>query len=720
MAGRNWSRPAAVDRGDVRLQQTGGMILQEGKTCWRRTKASRAALLVDGAAYFSALRAALGQARERVFILGWDIRSEVSLDPLDTMEPLGQFLDRLVRERPELEVCLLIWDWALPYSIDRELFPQWSLGLLTHPRVRFELDPEHPLGGCQHEKLVVIDGSLAFCGGIDLTAGRWDTPSHHLDEPVRALPADKPMPPFHDVEIVAEGRVAAAAEELARERWMRVTGEVLPASAPRGSACWPEAVEPWWHDVEVGIVRTRPEWNGMRAAREVAAFYEAAVDAAAHTLYIENQYLTVETLARRIAARLAEPDGPEVVILTPERCEGVVETAVMDVGRARCVQIMREADRFGRLRIMAPKVGGEPINLHSKLVVVDDRWFSAGSANLANRSMGLDTEINMVIEARGAPARAAVTRVRDTLLAEHLGCMPGELHSAVEERGSLVAALDALNGRTSRTLRRLEPDPANLLAEASDPILLADSPEPLTVERVAEHLAPPPRRRRIGRRLLAAATLLAAVIGVAFLLGNGALDQEGLVRHVLEVAHRHRGSGIDLAIVLTAFTAGSVVMVPVTLLILATAMLFGPWLGIAYALAGVAVGTFTTFMLGRFLGRDVVRQLGGRRVNALRKRLSRHGLLTTALIRMVPVAPFGVVNMVAGVTEIGATTFVAGSLLGMFPGILLMSLLGDRIGEWLRHPVPGNLLILGLCAVLVGLAAWLGSRWLRRTSPAAG
>ncbi|MDF1584957.1 VTT domain-containing protein [Marinimicrococcus flavescens] len=698
------------------------MMLEEGTTCWRRASASRAALLVDGAAYFAALRAALEKARERVWILGWDIRSEVSLDPLGSAEPLGRFLDRLVRERPELEICILIWDWALPYSMDRELFPQWSLGLLTHPRVRFELDAEHPLGGCQHEKLVVIDGSLVFCGGIDLTAGRWDTPAHRLDEPTRALPADKPMPPFHDVEIMAEGEVAAAAEELARERWLRVTGEDLAAARPRGSECWPDAVEPWWHEVAVGIGRTRPDWNGMGPAHEIAAFYEAMAGAAQRYIYIENQYLTVESLARRLAERLLEPDGPEIVILTPERCEGVVETAVMDVGRARFVQIMREADRFDRLRIMAPKVHGEAINLHAKLIVVDDRWFSAGSANLANRSMGLDTEINLIIEAgpEENEPRVAIGRVRDTLLAEHLGCEPAGLQAAVAERGSLVRALDALNGQTPRSLVRLEPDPSNLLAEASDPILLADSPEPLTVERVAERLAPPPRRRRIGRRLLAVMGLLAVVIALAFLLGNGALDQEGLVRHVLAVAHAHRGSGIDLLIVLAVFAAGSVVMVPVTLLILATAMLFGPWLGVAYALGGVAVGTASSFMLGRFLGRDVVRRVGGRRVNALRKRLSRHGLLTAALVRMVPVAPFGVVNMVAGVTEIGAGTFVLGSVLGMFPGILLMSLLGDRIGAWLRHPVPGNLVILGLCAVLVGLVAWLATRWLQRARPAAG
>lgn len=697
-------------------------MLEEGTTCWRRARASRAALLVDGAAYFSALRTALAKACRRVVILGWDIRSEISLDPTGTAEPLGRFLDRLVRERPGLEICVLVWDWALPYSMDRELFPQWSLGLLTHPRVRFELDDQHPLGGCHHEKLVVVDGTLVFCGGIDLTAGRWDTPEHRRDEPARALPGHEPVPPFHDVMIMAEGGIAAHAEELARERWARVTGELLPASPARGGALWPEAVDPWWHEVTVAIARTRPAWGDMMPAREVASFYEEAISRARRFVYIENQYLTVESVAERLAERLRDPAGPEVVILTPERCEGVVETVVMDVGRARFVQRLRDADRHGRLRVMAPESDGGTINLHAKLIVVDDRWFSAGSANLANRSMGLDTETNLVIEAgpQDHEAQAAVARVRCSLLAEHLGCSPDRLRTAIADRGSLVAALDTLNGQSRRRLRRLEPDAANLMVDPADPIRLADAPEPLTMRMVTERLAPPPRRRRIGRRVLAGATLLALVIAAAFLTGNGALDQEGIVRHVLTLAQQHRGGGIDLLIVLATFTVGSILLVPVTLLIVLTGMLFGPWLGFVYALAGAAVGTASTFMLGRLLGRDLVRRLGGRRVNVLRKRLAQRGVVAAALVRMVPVAPFGLVNMAAGVTDIGVGRFVAGSMLGMLPGILLMSALGDRIGAWLRHPVPVNLAVLGLCAALLLAAAWLAARWLQRAGPARG
>ena len=140
-------------------------------------------MLIDGAAYFAALEQALRQARRSVFIVGWDIRSEISLDPGGAATPLNGSSTRLVRARRELTIRILVWDWTVLFTLDREFLPRRQFQAAK--RLRFEFDSHHPTGACQHEKLVVIDGGLAFCGGIDLSVGRWDLPEHRPDEPRR-------------------------------------------------------------------------------------------------------------------------------------------------------------------------------------------------------------------------------------------------------------------------------------------------------------------------------------------------------------------------------------------------------------------------------------------------------------------------------------------------------------------------------------------------------
>ena len=339
----------------------------------------------------------------------------------------------MLAERPTLRIRILVWDWTVFFSLDREPLPQLQFGVAQTRRLDLVLDANHPAAACHHEKIVVVDGRLAFCGGIDLTAGRWDRPEHHPHEPARGQIGRTPRPPFHDCMLMVEGEPARALDEHVRERWYRATGERLEPPREDGRrSLWPDGVEEWFGTVPVAIARTRPAWAEQAAAREIEALYLRAIGAARRCIYVENQYLTVMPIADALAARLAERDGPEVVIIGPKQCEGFIETAVMDRGRALCLDRLRGADAFGRLRVLHPVSSADdgqltPINVHSKLVIVDDRLLVVGSANLANRSMALDTECNLAIEAQGASERAAVLRARDTLLGEHLGCGAGRL-----------------------------------------------------------------------------------------------------------------------------------------------------------------------------------------------------------------------------------------------------------------------------------------------------
>lgn len=681
---------------------------------WRLTRAERATPLIDGAAYFAALAEALRGARHSVLILSWDIRSEIILEPDGAALPLNRFLAQLVREQPGLTVRILVWDWVVFFSLDREFLP--GRQFRGPRRLRFRFDSHHPTGACQHEKLVVIDGRLAFCGGLDLSAGRWDTPEHRPDEPHRRAPR-----PFHDGMLMVEGETARALEELARERWQHATGERLDPAPATAASPWPAGIAPWFEDASIAISRTRPRFGRQAEAREIEPLFLEAVALAERTIYLENQYLTVPTVAEALAARLAEDDGPEIVIVSPDLCEGFLETRVMDRGRDEFCKRLRGVGRDDRLRIMYPvhEVAGHPkvsINLHAKMMVVDDRLLIIGSANLAKRSMGLDTECDLALEAVDEADRRAVLRARHALLAEHLGCPPERLAEEIERQGSLVAALDALNGGPRR-LETLVVEQPPLPPELEAGVALTDVDEPITAASLERIFVPGTRRRRLQQLALEASISLVLLLAFAFLLRDPELGAAPWMREALSLADTWRVSFLGIASVLAIYLVASLFLVPVNLLIAATAAAFGPLLGLAYALAGALAAASMGFGLGRLLGRHPVRRLAGRRVNAVRRRLTRHGLWAMTLLRLLPIAPFTIVNLVAGTAAIRFREFFLGSVIGMLPGSLLLVIFGDRLGAWLRRPDTTNLAILvGVTFAVIMLALLLG-RWARRRQP---
>src|SRR3954454_19026090 len=211
---RDMSLVECLDRGDHPSVSTSSKnILQRGRNAWRIEHADRMAVLIDGASFFRAVREALLQARRSVFIIGWDLHSQTRLvgdgDPDDRYPvTLADFLSAIVRERPKLVVRLLLWDYSVLYANERELFPRIALGWKTPDRVRFALDDAVPFGSSQHQKLVIIDDSVAFSGGLDVTIRRWDTSEPRVDNPVRIDPVGKPYRPFHDVQAVVDRSAA--------------------------------------------------------------------------------------------------------------------------------------------------------------------------------------------------------------------------------------------------------------------------------------------------------------------------------------------------------------------------------------------------------------------------------------------------------------------------------------------------------------------------------
>lgn len=432
-------------------------------------RADRFAVVIDAAAYFSLVRDALLRARHSVLFIGWEFDTRIRLDPdhplPDMPARLGPFLSALVERRRGLSIHVLQWRLGLFGALVRGTTPLDLLNWVSKRRFHFRLDSHHPRGASHHQKIVVVDDAVAFCGGIDMTAERWDKQGHLDDDPHRRAPSGRAYRPFHDATAVVDGPAARALGDLARERWRRATGEVLPAPPWPPAAeedLWPARLKPRLTDVEVAIARTEPAGDGWPESREVEALWLTAISAARRTIYVECQYFAARCVGEALAARLAEPDGPEVVVVTPLHAEGWLAGRIMDGARRRLLEHLRQADRFDRFRILAPvTAAGSPIYVHAKVLVIDDRLLRIGSANLNNRSMGLDTECDLAIEAvsgdrREFEIRRAILSLRDTLVAEHLNTDLARVTNVLAQSGgSLIRSIETLSSPTGRTLAKL-------------------------------------------------------------------------------------------------------------------------------------------------------------------------------------------------------------------------------------------------------------------------
>jgi len=437
-------------------------ILVEGRNCWRIEPADRVSFLIDGASYFAAFMSAVELARESILIVGWDFDSRIQLlhdeEAKDRLVVLGEFLNSLVAEREDLHAHILDWDFAMIFALERELLPEIRFDWRTHQRLHFHLDGNHPVGASHHQKIVVVDDAIAFVGGIDLTKNRWDTQEHLAEDPRRVDPSGKKYSPFHDVQMAVDGPAAAALGELARERWQRATGHSLHPPARQHKDRWPPELAPDLENVSVGIARTQSAHRGAEEIREVEILYGDAIAAARQHIYIENQYFTSRKLYDALAARLKEEDGPEILLVMPHQCSGWLEESTMGELRARLFKQLEELDIHGKLRVYyptGPQLGDEHIMVHAKVMVVDNRLVRVGSANLSNRSMGLDSECDLAIESYGEDRlEHAIAAFRNRLLGEHLGVSPDQVEAAHEEEESLVAAVEKLRGG-ERTLESL-------------------------------------------------------------------------------------------------------------------------------------------------------------------------------------------------------------------------------------------------------------------------
>jgi phosphatidylserine/phosphatidylglycerophosphate/cardiolipin synthase-like enzyme len=504
-------------------------VLEPNLNCCPLARANRFALLVDGEIYYAALAQSIAQAKHTVALVGWDLDSRAQLGPGggpgELMPPLRDFLPMVADANPDLNIYILTWDFPLLLANVRDPKLVWGRDPFKHPRVHLKFDSTHPPGASHHQKIVVIDDCLAFAGGMDIAGGRWDTTEHRADDE-RRPGEDGPYPPYHDVQAMVDGDAARALAAIVRDRWRRATGASIPDPVQTGDF-WPADVKPDLFDVSVGISRTDVDAGGQGGSRssrgvspgeggcrEIERLHLDLIEAARESIYIENQYLTCDTIVNALCRRLEAADGPEVLMVLPLKNTGWLEEHTIEVLRFRCIRELRCADRFDRLRICYPVVPGldeASVGVHSKVLVADDRLFRVGSSNLTNRSMRLDTECDLTIEAAGPEERRGIAGLRNRLLAEHLGMSAEAVERFLAEDRSLVRLVDSRRANP-RSLRELPVE--DRLSELIVEDEIVDPSRPITPGLVIEALATSAADHPV-RRLLPFALFCAAMTAVA-------------------------------------------------------------------------------------------------------------------------------------------------------------------------------------------------------------
>ncbi len=472
------------------LDRTAALIFEPGRNCWRVENASRLAVIIDADAYFRAARQAMLKARKQILLIGWDFDARILLnhdDPPDHPEApreVGAFISWLIARNPDLDVHILRWDLGALKTIFRGKTLRTLLKWRFDSQVHLKLDATHPPGASHHQKIVVIDDCIAFCGGIDMTLSRWDT-RDHSDRCDRADPDGCDYMPWHDATTAIQGPAARALGQLCRERWHRAGGG--PITAPEvDNECWPDCLTPDFADTRIAIARTQPEMPNAEPIHEIESLYLDLIATARRHIYAESQYFASRRIAEAMARRLAEPDGPEIVVVNPAQADGWLEQEAMDTARARLFQALKQRDLHDRLRLYHPvTAAGGPIYVHAKILVIDDRVLRVGSSNLNNRSLGLDTECDVALAASDDATAARIAAIRDGLLAEHLGTDTRTVAAHLARTGSLIATIAALR-TAGRTLRDyVVPDLAAVEAWLADNQLL-DSGGETTFEAMSK------------------------------------------------------------------------------------------------------------------------------------------------------------------------------------------------------------------------------------------
>jgi phosphatidylserine/phosphatidylglycerophosphate/cardiolipin synthase-like enzyme len=443
------------------------MILKPGHNCQGIFDVHETGLIVDGCDYYRAFFNAARKARRYILIAGWQFDSDVPLlrgkdaQEAGTDVRLLPFLNKLCEDNPDLEIYMLAWDFSVIFALDREWFQQVIFNWTTNKRLRFRFDSGHAIGASHHQKFVVIDGQFAFVGGLDICSNRWDDRRHLSKNPYRKNPEGKPYEPYHDLQSYHIGPAALQLAELFQLRWLHSGGgELSLPSVQEDFRMQIENVLPITHD-RVAISRTQGKSVVplLDSIQEIRHLYLDAINEAEKLIYIENQFFSSQAVYKALSDRMKDKSRSklQIIVILPRKPHALIEELTMGIVQAKMFHSLkgiasREGHALGIYYTLSSSkdLKKDPTYIHAKLLLVDDRFLSIGSANTTNRSMGLDTELNVSWEATDLSDQetiASIQNIRISLIAEHLGLSEQKNRDISGRIDGLVEFLDRLAGQ---------------------------------------------------------------------------------------------------------------------------------------------------------------------------------------------------------------------------------------------------------------------------------
>jgi phosphatidylserine/phosphatidylglycerophosphate/cardiolipin synthase-like enzyme len=456
-------------------------ILSVGQNCEGVYEVEETGLLIDGQDYYRAFYHAAKRARHYLLMSAWQFDTTVKLlrgrEARETRDDVSllPFLNRLCLKNPELRIYILEWDFSVLFALEREWFQSWIVNWTTSERLRFRFDRSHAAGASHHQKFVVIDGEIAFVGSMDICSGRWDDRRHRAVNLLRVNSNGRPYAPYHEIQSYHIGPVAQQLARLFEWRWRSSGGEDL--HLPGRSALTRFSVTPTLriHTDRVAVSRTLAKTllPLQDSVQEIRRLYLDAIEKSEELIYIENQYFSSQSIFKALQERIKASDRPriEIIIVLPKQPEAFLETVSLGMVQARMLYALKElASREGHsigIYYTGPRTRGGielPTYVHGKLLLVDDRFLTVGSANTTNRSMGLDSELNVAWEA-GSPEEhrliKSIRKTRISLLSEHTGLWDWRRQRKFGRTKGLVRYLNAL---AQRGRCRLHPHSMETLA----------------------------------------------------------------------------------------------------------------------------------------------------------------------------------------------------------------------------------------------------------------
>ena len=396
-----------------------------------KTTASSWEELWEAEEYYDRVSELLEDASQYAIFVGWQLDSRLPLRrPVRPNQPgtalaetLKEKVIRICEARPDFQVYFLIWDHAYFYTLEREAL-QGRVWDDIHPRIHFIFDNRHPFGGSHHEKVVIIDGRISLCGGIDLCDDRWDSLQHFYIDPRRSLNRrTERHGPYHDMGVQVTGPICRWIQSHIARRWQALSSIPFPES--------PASLEHLHGGHQIYFSRTACtsdiEVPGAPLTREIEFLFRDLIRLAQKRIILEGQYYWSETINNALIAKLHQMRGRdfEIVIVLAELSKLKSLSKQMAYRELTLLeQIQRTADFTGaRLTMGTPWVvdGEAParaVYVHSKVMIIDDRFLSIGSANFSERALRLDSELTLTLEATEEAERLHIQRVTQRIL-EH-------------------------------------------------------------------------------------------------------------------------------------------------------------------------------------------------------------------------------------------------------------------------------------------------------------